>query len=68
MEWNWNKYYNVWKIPIQIKKIEEMEGKMDTPYTCIHDSSILRVGTYILINNSGMEILLYVSKYLFLLK
>jgi hypothetical protein len=50
------------------KKIEEMEGKMDTPYTCVHDSSILRVGTYILINNSGMEILLYVSKYLFLLK
>jgi hypothetical protein len=26
-----------------------MDGKMDTPYTYVHDSSILRVGTYILI-------------------
>jgi hypothetical protein len=37
---------------------------MDIPYTytCVHDSSILRVGTYISINNSGMERVLYVSK------
>jgi hypothetical protein len=35
---------------------------MDIPYTCVHDSSILRVGTYISLNNSGMEKVLYVSK------
>jgi hypothetical protein len=32
---------------------------MDTPYTYVHDRSNLRVGTYISINNSGMEIFLY---------
>ena len=67
MEWNWNKL-QLLKIPIQIKQIVETEGKIDTPYTCVHDRSILRVGTYISINNSGMEIFVYVSKSLFLLK
>ena len=32
---------------------------MDTPYTYVHDRSNLRVGTYISINNSGIEIFLY---------
>jgi hypothetical protein len=37
---------------------------MDIPYTyiCVHDGSILRGGTYISINNSGMKKVLYVSK------
>jgi len=60
MEWNWNKYHNVWRNSKQ--NIAETEGKMYTPYTYVHDRSILRVGTYIWINNSGVKLFLYVSK------
>ena len=64
MEWNWNKYHNVWRNSNSNKQIVETQGKMDIPYTytCVHGSSILRFGTYISINNSAMEIVLYVSK------
>jgi hypothetical protein len=36
---------------------------MDTPYTYVHDSSILRVGTYILIKSSGVEMCPNLSSY-----
>ena len=54
---------NVWTISNSNQKIEEMEGKMDTPYTYVHDHSFLRVGTYILIKSNGVKMCPNLSSY-----